>query len=95
MKLDRAIEKLNNAMVEMKEIAHVLDISVNPRTGISIHLKSMRDMEQVPGEIAFFQTGLSEPYHPIRAEKVYAGARFFCYLKTDEYQNVLISQGAA
>lgn len=85
-KLQRGILALKEAQVEISEVANVIGILVCDGH-ISVHVRNLRDLEQVPGDVAYkIETGRD---YPVRAVKMYEGVEFFCLMRWEEYKEAV------
>jgi len=83
-KAQEVTTKIKDAWQAVSELtAGTISISVN-LWKTEVLLTSMRDLEQVPGEVQYEVRDCEE--FPWEAVKVYDGVTFCCLLRTDEYE---------
>ncbi|WP_153189171.1 hypothetical protein [Pelotomaculum propionicicum] len=73
------------------EIVRPLAITIDP-DGSSVHVKSIRDLEQIPGTLKFEERDGDVYTH--NASKTICGVRFFCLLTRDEYEAVRLQEAS-
>lgn len=84
--LSKAIEGLKSAKENLDKIMRVSGIDIYEET-IKVQVASLRDLEQIPGEVTYSDSGNGYEY-PIKAKKVYKGVLFLCVLTREEYARI-------
>lgn len=84
-KAQEVTTKLKDAWQAVNELtAGAISISANGRQ-LEVLVTTMRDLEQVPGEVQIEYREYGEDY-PWEASKVFEGVTFCCLLKQEQYE---------
>lgn len=91
-KVIEAADAMRKAWDSLKEIVNPVSATIDFESAW-VHVKSLRDLEQIPGEVEIKELQRGS-YYAAQVSKELLGVEFRCYLTADEYQAAIMAASA-